>query len=185
MVLCWSYSKNTQRQSHLMCLIMIYFMYLYIYEIIFLRITYKNDISAQVMKGWSVEFCVWHSDKFRSGHLRHIGREMEWREKSGGEKASWGAYETSRCAVNHTDSLERVNVTVLEIWLGEVGAWKTLLSSGGGRFLHCFVVVGYVMVKRLIHTYGSLLSDRFRYWSLLRMWIKNDWDVLSLSSGYS
>lgn len=41
----------------------------------------KSDLSSQVSKGLSVEFSAWHSDKFRSGHLRHIGRGMEWREK--------------------------------------------------------------------------------------------------------
>ena len=76
--------------------------------------------------GWSVEFSVWNSDKFRSGHLRHIGREMKRRERV---RERGGADEMSYSAVNHTVLMS------LEICLAEVDAWKNCLkdSWGSGR----------------------------------------------------
>ncbi len=59
---------------------------------------------------------------------------------------------------------------MLEICLGEYGAWKN--SPMGGYRVSLASVVGNVMVKCLIYTYGSLLSDRFRYRSLLQTLIK-------------
>lgn len=55
--------------------------------------------------------------------------ERRGASRSQGRESERGS-ETSYRAVNHTDSLERVNVTVREICLGEEDAWKNRVRSG-------------------------------------------------------
>lgn len=89
----------------------------------------KNDFNSQVIKEQSVQFSIWHSGKFRNGLLEHVGREWRKEEREGRK------LDGPLCCKSAPDRLEQVNITVLEIRLWEVDAWKNV-ACRQGVFLH-------------------------------------------------